>query len=123
MLINDRVDVAQAVNAHGVHLGQTDMSVSQARALLPKGATIGVSCNNVQHVKAAIEDGADYIGIGGVWSTKTKALTNPIIGVRGVGDMLEALDGTRVKAVAIGESATDKSLALPETYTRWYKSQ
>lgn len=103
MFINDRVDVALAVNAFGVHIGQTDMSVSQARALLPEGAVIGVSCNNVQHVKAAIEDGVDYIGIGGVYNTKTKTLTDPIIGVRGVGAMLEALDGTRIKAVAIGE--------------------
>ncbi|KAF9453639.1 thiamine biosynthetic bifunctional enzyme Thi4 [Macrolepiota fuliginosa MF-IS2] len=102
ILINDRVDVALAINAHGVHLGQTDMSVAQARALLPKGSIIGVSCNNVHHVKKAIGDGVDYIGIGAVWGTKTKNLTSPIIGVRGVGELLAALDGTNIKAVAIG---------------------
>ncbi|XP_006457334.1 hypothetical protein AGABI2DRAFT_229699, partial [Agaricus bisporus var. bisporus H97] len=102
ILVNDRVDVALAINAHGVHLGQTDMTVAQAKILLPKGSIIGVSCNNIEHVKEAIKDGANYIGIGPVWDTKTKALTNPIIGVRGVGQMLEALDGTNVKAVAIG---------------------
>lgn len=78
------------------------MSVAQARALLPKDAIIGVSCNNLQHVKKAVEDGVEYIGIGAVWGTRTKVLTNPIIGVRGVGVMLEALDGSSVKAVAIG---------------------
>lgn len=85
-----------------MHLGQTDMSVAQARVLLPKGAIIGVSCNNVNHVRKAIEDGVDYIGIGPVWNTQTKNLTSPIIGVRGVGQMLEVLDGTNIKAVAIG---------------------
>lgn len=102
ILINDRIDVALAINAHGVHLGQTDMSVAQARTMLPKGATIGVSCNNVKQVRKALEDGVDYIGIGAVWGTQTKVLTNPVIGVRGVGQMLEVLDGTAVRAVAIG---------------------
>jgi thiamine-phosphate diphosphorylase/hydroxyethylthiazole kinase len=78
------------------------MSVSQARALLPEGSIIGKSCNTVQHVQKAVVDSVDYIGIGAVWGTQTKALTNPVIGVRGVGRMLEALDGTSVKAVAIG---------------------
>ncbi|KXN90806.1 putative thiamine biosynthetic bifunctional enzyme [Leucoagaricus sp. SymC.cos] len=99
ILINDRVDVALAIGAHGVHLGQTDMSVSQARALLPKDSIIGVSCNNVRHVKQAIEDDVDYIGIGAVWGTQTKKLTNPIIGVRGTGEMLEMLGGTSIIAI------------------------
>jgi thiamine-phosphate diphosphorylase / hydroxyethylthiazole kinase len=102
ILINDRVDVAIAVDARGVHLGQTDMSVVQARNLLPSGSIIGVSCNNKDHVRAAVRDGADYIGIGAVWGTQTKKLTNPILGVRSVGGMLEILDGTKVKAVTIG---------------------
>ncbi|KAF5351697.1 hypothetical protein D9756_007742 [Leucocoprinus leucothites] len=102
LLINDRVDVALAIKADGVHLGQTDMSVAQARALLPKGSIIGVSCNNVQQVEKARKDLVEYVGIGAVWGTTTKTLTNPTIGVRGVGVMLEALDGTDIKAVAIG---------------------
>ncbi|KAG6837001.1 hypothetical protein H0H93_016461 [Arthromyces matolae] len=102
IIINDRVDVAIAINARGVHLGQTDMSVAQARKLLPKGMVIGVSCNNAEHVRAAIKDGADSIGIGAVWGTQTKKLTSPIVGVRGVGSMLEILDGSDIKAVAIG---------------------
>ncbi len=115
--------MALAVKAHGAHLGQTDMSVSQARALLPKETIIGLSCNNVQQVKAAIEGGVDYIGIGAVWGTQTKVLTDRIIGVRGVGGMLEALDGTKIKAVVIGESAIGTLPALPGACTRWHKSQ
>ncbi|KAM6501982.1 thiamine biosynthetic bifunctional enzyme Thi4 [Amanita muscaria] len=102
LIINDRVDVALAVKAHGVHLGQTDMPVAIARQLLPPGTVIGVSCNTVEHVKRAVEEGVDYVGIGPVWATTTKKLTNPVIGVRGVGAMLEVLDGTGIKAVAIG---------------------
>ncbi|KAF8629428.1 hypothetical protein AX15_003475 [Amanita polypyramis BW_CC] len=102
LIINDRIDIALAVRAHGVHLGQTDMPIAIARRLLPPGTVIGVSCNTVDQVKRAVEDGADYIGIGSIWKTVTKKLTNPVVGVRGVGEMLEVLDGTKVKAVAIG---------------------
>ncbi|KAG6867622.1 hypothetical protein C0993_000433 [Termitomyces sp. T159_Od127] len=110
IIINDRIDIAIAVNARGVHLGQTDMSVAQARKLLPQGTVIGVSCNNADHVRAAIRDGADYIGIGAVWGTQTKQLTSPLVGVRGVGALLELLDGTGVKAVAIGGIKVDNVL-------------
>ena len=102
LIINDRIDIALAVRADGVHLGQADMPVSVARQLLLPGAIIGVSCNTVEQVKRAVQDGADYVGIGTVWATTTKKLTSPVVGVRGVGAMLEVLDGTRVKAVAIG---------------------
>ncbi|KAF8971165.1 thiamine biosynthetic bifunctional enzyme Thi4 [Flammula alnicola] len=102
LLINDRIDVALAINADGVHLGQTDMSVEQARKLLPPGSIIGLSCNTAAHVKEAVRLGVDYVGIGAVWGTQTKKLTNPIIGIRGVGPMLEELVGTDIKAVAIG---------------------
>lgn len=110
-MINDRVDVALAMNADGVHLGQSDMSVETARKLLPRGSIIGVSCNTVEHVKQAIHDKVDYIGIGSVWSTQTKKLTSPVIGVRGIGALLEVLDGTNIKAVAIGESRNEFDLA------------
>lgn len=103
LLINDRIDVALAAKVDGVHLGQTDMPVEIARELLPPGSIIGLSCNNVDHVKDAVKKQVDYIGIGAVWGTQTKKLTSPIIGVRGVGAMLAELDGTGIKSVAIGE--------------------
>lgn len=110
LIINDRVDIALAVNADGVHLGQTDMPVHIARSLLPPNTVIGVSCNNLEHVQQAIRDCVDYIGIGPVWPTSTKKLTNPMIEVRGVGSLLAALDGTTVKAVAIGGIRSDNLL-------------
>jgi len=102
LIINDRIDIALAVQADGVHLGQSDMPVHLAKTLLPPGTLIGVSCNNIDHVRKAIQDGVDYIGIGAVWGTTTKELTDPVVGVRGVGPLLQALDGTSIKAVAIG---------------------
>ncbi|TDL24154.1 Hydroxyethylthiazole kinase [Rickenella mellea] len=104
IIVNDRIDVALAIGADGVHLGQTDMPVSIARSLLPEGSIIGVSCNTPGHSQKAREDGADYIGIGAVWGTQTKQLTEPIIGVRGVGEVLDS--GVEIKAVAIGGITT-----------------
>ncbi|KAH7875373.1 thiamine biosynthetic bifunctional enzyme Thi4 [Lentinula edodes] len=102
LIVNDRVDIALAVQAAGVHVGQSDMPVSIARKLLPRGTVIGVSCNNIQELDKAVSDGVDYVGIGAVWSTTTKTLNKPVVGVRGVGELLRKLDGTSVKAVGIG---------------------
>ncbi|KAJ6499336.1 thiamine biosynthetic bifunctional enzyme Thi4 [Mycena sanguinolenta] len=102
LIVNDRVDIALAIGARGVHLGQTDMPIDVARKLLPKGIIVGISCNTVEEVLRAKEAGADYVGLGAVWSTQTKKLTSPPIGVRGLGAMLQALDSSNVSAVAIG---------------------
>ncbi|KAF8210196.1 thiamine biosynthetic bifunctional enzyme Thi4 [Mycena galopus ATCC 62051] len=102
LIINDRIDIALAVGARGVHLGQTDMPIDMARKLMPKGTIIGISCNTVDQVRRAREAQADYVGLGSVWETQTKKLTSSPIGVRGLGVMLEALDGSKISAVAIG---------------------
>ncbi|KAJ7072358.1 thiamine biosynthetic bifunctional enzyme Thi4 [Mycena amicta] len=102
LIINDRIDIACAVNARGVHLGQTDMPIDIARTLLPPGSIIGISCNSVDQVRRARDSSADYVGLGAVWETQTKQLTSTPVGVRGLGVMLQALDGSDVKAVAIG---------------------
>ncbi len=103
ILINDRIDIALAIGADGVHLGQTDMPVSQARKLLSPDSIIGLSCSNPEQAAKAVQDGGvDYIGIGPVWGTQTKQLTSPILGVRKVGGILEQLEGSNIKAVAIG---------------------
>lgn len=90
------------MGADGVHLGQTDMPVPIARALLPPGSIIGKTCNTPEHVRVAVAEGADYVGLGPVWGTKTKKVSSPVVGPKGIGEMLEVLDGTDVKAVAIG---------------------
>ena len=103
ILINDRIDIALAIGADGVHLGQTDMPISVARQLLPKGAIIGISVSNLDQAKVVIRDGlADYIGIGPVWPTNSKKDIAPLLGPRGIGSILDELYGTSIKAVAIG---------------------
>ncbi len=72
-IVNDRIDLALAVNADGVHLGQTDLPIAIARKLLGKEKIIGKSTTNPQEMQSAIEDKADYIGVGPVYETPTKA--------------------------------------------------
>jgi len=71
-LVNDRVDLALAVGADGVHLGQTDLPVAVARRLLGPQAIIGRSTTNPEEMNRALSEGADYIGVGPVYSTPTK---------------------------------------------------
>lgn len=71
LLINDRVDVCLAVGAEGVHIGQDDMNIAKAKTLLPQGAIVGVTASSVNEADAAIENGADYLGIGTMFATPT----------------------------------------------------
>ena len=78
------------------------MPTSLVRRLLPPGAILGVSANTPEEAAKAVQDGADYVGIGPIWNTSTKKDIKNVLGVRGVGRILDALDGSRVKAVGIG---------------------
>lgn len=71
-LVNDRVDVALALDADGVHLGQDDMPVAVARRLLGPDKIIGVSAHSVDQARAAQAEGADYLGVGPVYATSSK---------------------------------------------------
>ncbi|KAM7215714.1 Hydroxyethylthiazole kinase family domain containing protein [Rhypophila decipiens] len=104
LLINDRVDVALAINCEGVHIGQDDMSLSEARRLLGPDKIIGVSASDVREAITAANGGADYIGIGTVYSTQTKSNTKGIIGPDGLRDILAALQPYYpvVRTVCIG---------------------
>lgn len=72
LIINDRLDVAQAVGAAGVHLGQDDLPCSVARRILGDDFIIGVSAHNPSEAFKAAQDGADYLGCGAVFGTATK---------------------------------------------------
>jgi len=72
LIINDRVNVARELNADGVHLGQHDMSITEAREIIGNGKIIGVSTHNLIQARQAEKDGADYIAIGPVYRTMTK---------------------------------------------------
>ena len=100
LIINDRLDVAQAVGAAGVHLGQDDLPCAVARRILGENFIIGVSAHNPDEALQAAQDGADYLGCGAVFGTATKqdvaklgldnlrairkAVTLPMVGIGGI---------------------------------------
>ena len=75
LIIDDRVDVALAVDAEGVHVGQTDMPVSAARKLMGNGKIVGATAKTVPQALEALEQGADYLGVGAIYPTTTKVKT------------------------------------------------
>lgn len=91
LLINDRVDVAVEVGCEGIHIGQDDMNVHEARKLVGNDKIIGVTASNADEAIRACEDGADYLGLGTVFSTATKKDTKSIIGPSGVRTILKAM--------------------------------
>jgi thiamine-phosphate diphosphorylase / hydroxyethylthiazole kinase len=102
LLINDRVDVALAIGAEGVHLGQDDMPIALARKILGMNAIIGITTTTVDEAQAAQRGGADYLGIGTVFATPTKEDTKSIIGTEGTAAILRAIGDVKVPSVAIG---------------------
>jgi len=73
LIVNDRADIAAEVGADGLHLGQTDGSIQDARRILGSSALVGVSTHNIEQARQAVLDGADYLGVGPVFQTKTKS--------------------------------------------------
>ncbi|KKY15156.1 putative thiamine biosynthetic bifunctional [Phaeomoniella chlamydospora] len=102
LLVNDRIDVALAIGAEGVHLGQDDTPIQDARRILGEEAIIGISSNTVEEAKIAIEAGADYLGIGAVFGTPTKSDTKSLLGPIGLQDFLSAISFSPIPTVAIG---------------------
>ena len=90
-VVNDRVDVAMASGADGVHLGQDDMAVEDARRLLGANAIIGLSIKSVEEADAARLDLVDYVGSGGVYATSSKQQKNAPIGPAGLTRVIAAL--------------------------------
>ena len=90
LVINDRVDVALVSEADGVHVGQDDMRVEDARRLLGPKAIIGLSIKTVALANAAPIDALDYVGVGGVYATTSKDNPNRPIGVDGLRDIVAA---------------------------------
>jgi thiamine-phosphate pyrophosphorylase len=90
-VVNDRVDVALAAGADGVHLGQDDMAVEDARRLLGAAAIIGLSIKNVSEAEAAPVGLIDYVGSGGVFVTLSKQQKNRPIGPAGLAEILGVL--------------------------------
>ena len=99
LIVNDRVDVALAVGADGVHLGQTDLPLADARALAGGALWIGISTHDLAQVRAALAGGADYLGYGPVFPTETKVNPDPVQGVAKLRDAVALAGVTPVVAI------------------------
>ena len=100
LVVNDRVDIALAVRADGVHLGQTDLPIRDARRIAGDRLFIGLSTHDLDQVRDACAAGADYLGFGPVFATATKANPDAVQGVTGLRAAVD--EAGRVPVVAIG---------------------
>lgn len=78
LIINDRVDIAMAVDAAGVHIGQSDLPASVVRKIIGNDKIIGVSAAKLEEAVKAVQDGADYLGVGAMFATSTKTDARPV---------------------------------------------
>jgi thiamine-phosphate pyrophosphorylase len=106
MIINDRADIAMMCGAAGVHVGQDDIGVEAARAVCGAGRMVGVSTHTLQQVRAADRTSADYIAIGPIFRTSTKANADPVVGLETIS---EARKLTSKPLVAIGGITLDNA--------------
>jgi thiamine-phosphate diphosphorylase len=100
IIINDRVDIALALNADGVHLGQDDLPVVAARRILGPKRMIGVSTHNLEQAKRAAKTPIDYIALGPIFYTRTKTSGNELLGAEGLREVRPAIGD--IPLVAIG---------------------
>jgi thiamine-phosphate diphosphorylase len=115
-VVNDRLDVALAVRADGLHLGQADLPIGEARRLAEAARhplVIGVSTHDVHQVRAAVAAGADYLGYGPVFATSTKLDPDPVQGLEALARAVTAASG--VPVVAIGGIRPEHAVAIAAT--------
>lgn len=111
LIINDRVDVALAIDADGVHVGQSDMPCEVTRKLVGPDKIVGVSAATIDEAKKAEKDGADYIGTGAVFPTATKD-DAPKITKK---ELKEVADSIDIPVVAIGGITLENAHELKDT--------
>ncbi|KAI9624834.1 hypothetical protein H4Q26_016608 [Puccinia striiformis f. sp. tritici PST-130] len=112
LIINDRIDIAHACGADGVHLGQDDMPLLDAQKIFRVGEIIGISVNTIDEALAAVKAGADYLGVGTCWATGTKSIPPHKImvwprGVKAIRDELDRLNLSTPLVVIGGINSTN----------------
>lgn len=112
LIINDRVDVALAVDAEGVHLGQEDIPCALARKLVGPDKILGISASSVEEALQAEKDGADYLGVGAVFPTGTKADAGDAIGLEKLRVIRQSVN---IPIVAIGGINAGNAAAVAAT--------
>jgi thiamine-phosphate pyrophosphorylase len=110
-IVNDRADVAAMTDAAGVHVGQEDLGVEQARLVAGKGKWVGVSTHNAEQFRRAADTSADYIAVGPVFATGSKMNPDPVVGVEFVRKMRAASDKP---IVAIGGITLERASEVIE---------
>ncbi|ORY01532.1 putative thiamine biosynthetic bifunctional enzyme [Basidiobolus meristosporus CBS 931.73] len=113
LLINDRIDIALALDCEGVHIGQDDMPIELARQFLGPDKIIGVTASCLEECQDAIKRGADYIGLGTIFPTQTKEIKRDILGIEGARHVLEVISDSDIPVVCIGgldESNIERAL-------------
>ena len=111
LLINDRIDIALAVDSDGVHIGQDDMPADIARKIIGKDKILGVSASTVAEAKKAEADGADYIGSGAVFPTATKDDADSVSKLQ----LKEIVHSIDIPVVAIGGITLENAASLKDT--------
>ncbi len=109
LIINDRLDIALAIGADGVHLGQGDLPCAEARRIAGPNLLIGISVSTVAEAQAAARDGADYLGISPIFDTPTKTDTPPATGIDGLRAIRAAVS---LPLVAIGGIKAENAAAV-----------
>lgn len=110
-IVNDRADVARAVEAHGVHLGQDDLPVELARRVMGADRWVGTSTHGLAQVSEADSSSADYVAFGPVFQTSSKLKPDPVVGLEGVGAARRA---TGKPLVAIGGITAENARSVME---------
>ena len=113
LIVNDRVDIAQAIDADGVHVGQSDLPVAVARELLGPDAIVGCSASTIEQAQRAKAEGADYLGVGTIYGTTSKDVADDKDGV-GPERVAEITDAVSIPVVGIGGITADNAGAVVE---------
>lgn len=111
LIINDRVDIALAIDADGVHVGQSDMPCDVTRELIGEDKILGVSAATISEAKKAENDGADYIGTGAIFPTTTKKDADSV----SKKELIEIVNSIDIPVVAIGGINLNNASALKDT--------
>ncbi len=109
-IVDDDVDLALAVEADGVHVGQEDADASRVRSRIGSGRMLGVSVHSVQEARLAVQAGADYLGVGPIYPTRSKADAQAVLGIEGIRELRAA--GIAVPMVGIGGITADLAASV-----------
>jgi thiamine-phosphate pyrophosphorylase len=112
MIVNDRIDIALAIDADGVHLGHEDIPIPVARTLLGDGKLIGASATDLHGLRSVLPDGPDYVGLGPIYRTQSKRDAGPALGIAA---LKKATAITSLPIIAIGGVSAERMPELLST--------